>query len=126
MLGSLSLQFFSFHHFFSVFFEKFRFQKEIHEFFDEVAVEKLVDFLLESKILKEDREKVMKEKLYQGIYPHSTGHWLGMDVHDLGTYYQYGNPRVFQPGMILTVEPGLYFRPELEGIPGLQRNRGQG
>jgi len=42
---------------------------------------------------------------------HRTGHWLGMDVHDVGVYKQEGNWRLLQPGMALTVEPGCYIRP---------------
>ena len=49
---------------------------------------------------------------------HRTSHWLGMDVHDVGSYREPSDPnqvwRIFQPGMVLTVEPGLYFRPSPE------------
>ena len=49
---------------------------------------------------------------YREFYPHSTGHWLGMDVHDVGDYSVHRQSRVLEPGMVLTVEPGLYFDPE--------------
>jgi Xaa-Pro aminopeptidase len=45
------------------------------------------------------------------FYMHSTGHWLGMDVHDVGDYRVDRQSRVLEPGMVLTVEPGLYFDP---------------
>jgi Xaa-Pro aminopeptidase len=45
---------------------------------------------------------------------HGTGHWLGMDVHDVGDYRVEGRSRSLEPGMVLTVEPGLYFDPERE------------
>ncbi|MGZ5105517.1 MAG: M24 family metallopeptidase, partial [Usitatibacter sp.] len=44
-------------------------------------------------------------------YMHRTGHWLGLDVHDAGDYMQKGKWRKLKPGMVLTVEPGLYIRP---------------
>ena len=42
-------------------------------------------------------------------YMHNTGHWIGLDVHDVGIYKPDGNPRLFEEGMVITVEPGLYF-----------------
>ena len=50
-------------------------------------------------------------------YMHNTSHWLGLDVHDVGVYRPQGAPRLLEPGMVLTVEPGLYFgawRPDVE------------
>ncbi|MGH7331504.1 MAG: aminopeptidase P N-terminal domain-containing protein [Candidatus Rokuibacteriota bacterium] len=51
---------------------------------------------------------------YREFYMHGTGHWLGMDVHDVGRYRIQQQSRILEPGMVLTVEPGLYFDPELE------------
>ena len=48
---------------------------------------------------------------------HSTGHWLGMDVHDVGDYKVGGEWRVLEPGMVLTVEPGIYVPPATKGVP---------
>ena len=45
---------------------------------------------------------------YKPFYMHRTSHWLGMDVHDVGAYYRGGKPRPLEPGMVLTVEPGIY------------------
>ncbi|HUG36497.1 MAG TPA: aminopeptidase P N-terminal domain-containing protein, partial [Candidatus Limnocylindrales bacterium] len=53
---------------------------------------------------------------YREFYMHGTGHWLGMDVHDVGDYRRRGESRVLEPGMVLTVEPGLYFDPEREVV----------
>jgi len=53
---------------------------------------------------------------YREFYMHGTGHWLGMDVHDVGDYRVGGKPRVLEPGMVVTVEPGLYFDPERESV----------
>jgi Xaa-Pro aminopeptidase len=52
---------------------------------------------------------------------HATGHWLGMDVHDVGDYRVDGHSRLLEPGMVLTVEPGLYVDPAREAVTfGLQ------
>jgi Xaa-Pro aminopeptidase len=53
---------------------------------------------------------------YREFYMHGTGHWLGMDVHDVGDYKIDRASRVLEPGMVLTVEPGLYFDPERETV----------
>jgi Xaa-Pro aminopeptidase len=53
---------------------------------------------------------------YREFYMHGTGHWLGMDVHDVGDYKVGGTSRVVEPGMVFTVEPGLYFDPERESV----------
>ncbi len=56
-------------------------------------------------------DTVLETEDYKRFYMHRTGHWLGMDVHDVGEYKQHGDWRLFQPGMVLTVEPGCYIRP---------------
>jgi Xaa-Pro aminopeptidase len=48
---------------------------------------------------------------------HRTSHWLGMDVHDVGRYYLRGTSRALEPGMVLTVEPGIYIAPDDEQAP---------
>lgn len=74
----------------------------------EVAVDILVDGLLDLGLLTEDRETVMDESLYRRFYMHNTGHWLGLDVHDAGCYKVDGEWRSLEKGMVLTIEPGLY------------------
>jgi Xaa-Pro aminopeptidase len=56
-------------------------------------------------------DEVLEKGAYKRFYMHKTGHWLGMDVHDVGTYKQGAIWRAFEPGMALTVEPGCYVRP---------------
>ena len=56
-------------------------------------------------------DAILETEDYKSFYMHKTGHWLGMDVHDVGEYKQQGDWRVFQSGMVLTVEPGCYIRP---------------
>lgn len=76
--------------------------------FHKAAVESLVEGLLELGLLKGDKDAIIKEKSYQKFYMHGTGHWLGLDVHDAGVQNDDGSPVLFEPGMALTVEPGLY------------------
>jgi Xaa-Pro aminopeptidase len=57
-------------------------------------------------------------------YPHNSSHWLGLDVHDVGTYGSRGTPRRLEPGMVMTVEPGLYIPPHAEDAPDALRNIG--
>jgi Xaa-Pro aminopeptidase len=87
--------------------------KEIHE----TAVEVLTEELIALKILKGKKSDLIQKKLYHPYYPHGTGHWLGMDVHDVGRYYQgtYDKPKKLEAGMVFTIEPGLYFSPSGEG-----------
>lgn len=63
-------------------------------------------------------ENAIEIKAYQPYYMHRTSHWLGMDVHDVGSYREPEDPnlgwRTLRPGMVLTIEPGLYFRPAKE------------
>jgi Xaa-Pro aminopeptidase len=91
----------------------------------QTTVEVLVEELKRLKVLKGPTKKLIETKAYQPFYPHGTGHWLGMDVHDIGTYYveRYHNYRKFEPGHVLTIEPGLYFSPD---APGPARYKGIG
>jgi len=69
-------------------------------------------------------EEAMKEQRYKTYYMHKCSHWLGMDVHDVGAYYQGGKARPLQPGMVLTVEPGIYVSEHATGAA--ERYRGIG
>ncbi len=69
-------------------------------------------------------EDAMKEQRYKTYYMHKCSHWLGMDVHDVGAYYHAGKGRPLEPGMVLTVEPGIYV-PEHATGPA-ERYRGIG
>jgi Xaa-Pro aminopeptidase len=76
----------------------------------EAAVEVLTEGLLDLGLLKGKLSKLIKKEKYREFYMHRTGHWLGMDVHDVGDYKVGGEWRILEPGMVLTVEPGLYIR----------------
>jgi len=70
----------------------------------------LVDGLVSLGVLAGRREELIAGKAFQPFYMHRTSHWLGLDVHDVGLYVDaQGASRPLEPGMVLTVEPGLYF-----------------
>ncbi|MDN2696169.1 Xaa-Pro aminopeptidase [Janthinobacterium sp. SUN073] len=95
-----------------------------HSAIHEAAVQVLAQGMLDLNLL--DRQKsgsaqdVVADKAYMPFYMHGTSHWLGMDVHDVGAYRDTGAPgkpwRALAPGMVLTVEPGIYVRPGA-GVP---------
>jgi Xaa-Pro aminopeptidase len=74
----------------------------------EAAVEVLTKGLVSLGLLKGKVKKLIKDEEYKQFYMHRTGHWLGMDVHDVGEYKVDQEWRLLEPGMVLTVEPGLY------------------
>jgi Xaa-Pro aminopeptidase len=79
--------------------------------YHDAATRVLVEGLIGLKLCKGSVEKVLEDGSYKQFYMHRTGHWLGLDVHDAGDYMQKGKWRKLKPGMVLTVEPGLYIRP---------------
>ena len=64
--------------------------------------------LVELGLLEGDVEELIAAEAYKPFYMHRAGHWLGMDVHDVGDYKVGGEWRVLEPGMAMTVEPGIY------------------
>lgn len=72
------------------------------------AVETLTEGLLALGLLKGKLEKNIADGSYKRFYRHKTGHWLGLDVHDVGDYRLDGESRLLEPGMVFTIEPGLY------------------
>jgi Xaa-Pro aminopeptidase len=89
------------------------------------ATESLVDGLIGIGLLKGKVEDILKNPAdVRRFYPHGTGHWLGMDVHDVGLYQKNGEPRRLEPGMVFTIEPGLYMQPSDQGVPERFRNIG--
>jgi Xaa-Pro aminopeptidase len=82
----------------------------------EAALRVLTKGLLGLGILSGKLGKLLKDEAYKPYYMHRTGHWLGMDVHDVGSYKRDGQWRTLEPGMVLTVEPGLYM-PATEAVP---------
>ncbi|MEO0966962.1 MAG: aminopeptidase P N-terminal domain-containing protein [Cyanobacteria bacterium J06639_18] len=81
----------------------------------DTAVKVLTEGLVELGLLVGEVEQLIEEQKYKPFYMHGTGHWLGLDVHDVGVYkYGEDNPQILQPGQVLTVEPGLYIVPDTE------------
>lgn len=78
------------------------------------AIEVLTQGLISLGILKGDLTENIESKAYRDYFMHGLGHWLGLDVHDVGRYMTDGSERPFEPGMVLTVEPGLYIAPDAE------------
>ncbi|GIW40807.1 MAG: Xaa-Pro aminopeptidase [Candidatus Binatia bacterium] len=95
--------------------------------FDEVhkeALRVLSTGLRDEKILSASVEEILDRELYRPYFMHRTSHWLGIDVHDVGRYEVDGKPRKLEPGMVLTVEPGLYFSRERDDVPEDLRGTG--
>jgi len=74
----------------------------------ETAVQVATEGMIELGILKASLDEALEEEYFKDYYVHNTGHWLGLDVHDVGEYEVDGHSRVLEPGMVLTVEPGIY------------------
>jgi Xaa-Pro aminopeptidase len=83
----------------------------------EAALRVLVDGMRQLGILKGSVAEIIESATYRRYYMHRTSHWLGMDVHDAGLYRVNGASRVLEPGMVLTVEPGLYIDADNEDVP---------
>ena len=88
------------------------------------AVRVLVEGMLRLGLLEGDAEKLIEEGGYKKFYMHRTSHWLGMDVHDAGPYKVADEWRKLEPGMALTVEPGLYIADDIEGVDPRYRGIG--
>jgi len=89
----------------------------------ETAVRVLVEGLLELGLLRGSVDGVIEQDAYRHLYMHRTGHWLGLDVHDVGAYRLGEHPVSLETGMVLTVEPGLYISDRLpvpEGQPAIE------
>lgn len=80
--------------------------------FHDTAVRVITKGLVELGLLKGEIDKLIEEEKYKPFYMHRTGHWLGLDVHDVGVYQHGENPQILQPGQVLTVEPGIYIVPD--------------
>lgn len=94
--------------------------KEPHQ----VAVRILVQGLLDLGIMQGNLEEIIESERYRQFYMHGTGHWLGMDVHDVGAYKLGGEWRNYEEGMVVTVEPGLYIAPDDETVEAKWRGIG--
>ena len=85
-----------------------------YEAIHEASRRQLTEGLVALGLLPRGVEESLAMHHYREFYMHGTGHWLGMDVHDVGDYRSGGASRVLEPGMVFTVEPGLYFDPHRE------------
>lgn len=90
----------------------------------EAAVDVLTEGMLELGILEGDKQQLIEEEAYKKYYMHKTGHWIGLDVHDVGDYTIDGEPRVLEPGMVLTVEPAIYIPSDAEEVDKKYRGIG--
>jgi Xaa-Pro aminopeptidase len=88
------------------------------------AVRVLTQGLIRLGLLKGSLRSNLESHTYRKFYMHKTGHWLGLDVHDVGDYRVDGEFRELEPGMVVTVEPGLYISPDLKGVPARYRGIG--
>jgi len=82
----------------------------------DAAVKTLTQGMIDLGLLSGGVGQALETESYRKFYMHRTGHWLGLDVHDVGDYKRDGKWRALEPGMVLTVEPGLYIRPG-DGVP---------
>lgn len=89
--------------------------EELHQ----ASVHCLVTGLVELGLLKGEVPHLIEAEAYKTFYMHGTSHWLGLDVHDVGLYWQEGQARLLEPGMVFTIEPGLYIAPDQQGIDPL-------
>ncbi|MCP9337452.1 Xaa-Pro aminopeptidase [Stutzerimonas xanthomarina] len=82
----------------------------------EATVQVITAGLVELGVLQGDVDELISAEAYKPFYMHRAGHWLGMDVHDVGDYKVGGEWRVLEPGMAMTVEPGIYIAPDNQDV----------
>ena len=82
----------------------------------EKSIEVIVEGLISLGLLKGSKEEIIESGEYFRFYMHRIGHWLGMDVHDVGSYKKDGDWRELEPGMVMTIEPGIYILDSLDGV----------
>jgi Xaa-Pro aminopeptidase len=90
----------------------------------ETVVDILTEGLIELGLLQGTKAECIEKESYRQFFMHRTGHWLGMDVHDVGDYKIDSQWRVLEPGMVMTVEPGLYIAPDCETVDAKWRGIG--
>ena len=93
---------------------------EIHE----VTLNSLVEGLVALRLLSGSVDELIANESYRRFYMHNTSHWLGLDVHDVGIYRIDGEHRKLQPGMVFTIEPGLYIAADDEEVDARFRGIG--
>lgn len=90
----------------------------------DATVRVITEGLLELGLLQGELDELIANGAYRAFYMHRAGHWLGMDVHDVGEYRVGGEWRVLEPGMVMTVEPGIYIAPDNQDVPAKWRGIG--
>ena len=80
------------------------------------AAKVMIAGLVKLGLLQGEESELLKDESYKRFFMHGTGHWLGRDVHDVGLYKINGEWRDLQPGMVITVEPGIYIPSQSEGV----------
>jgi len=90
----------------------------------EHCVRRLTEGLVELELLEGPASARIEDLAYKKFFMHGTSHWLGLDVHDAGAYTRGGKSRPLEPGMVITVEPGLYIAADAQNVP--ERLRGIG
>jgi Xaa-Pro aminopeptidase len=89
-----------------------------------VTVRTITEGLVRLGLLEGAVDERIEKNDYKAFYMHRTSHWLGMDVHDVGAYYVGGESRVLTPGMVLTIEPGLYISTRATTVAEMWRGIG--
>lgn len=90
----------------------------------QTAMETLCQGLIDLGIINATFEQAMEQELYKKYSVHKTGHWLGLDVHDVGPYHHNGEWMSLQPNMVFTIEPGLYFPANCDSVAKEYRGMG--
>ncbi|MGH8191330.1 MAG: aminopeptidase P N-terminal domain-containing protein [Rhodanobacteraceae bacterium] len=90
----------------------------------EAARRVVVEGLCALKLLRGSPRSTLKSGDYKRFFPHKTGHWIGLDVHDVGDYRVDDEPRMLEAGMVVTVEPGIYIPPDDISVPAKWRGIG--
>ena len=88
------------------------------------CLEVITKGLVKLGLLQGEVDQLIKDEAYKPFFMHKTSHWLGMDVHDVGNYYLGGKARPLEPGMVLTVEPGIYIGRDYDKVPAEWRGIG--
>jgi Xaa-Pro aminopeptidase len=93
---------------------------QIHQ----ATTRRLVEGMVELGLLSGSVDELIQSEAHRRYYMHNTSHWLGLDVHDVGAYAKDGKPRALEPGMVFTIEPGLYVTADDESAPAAFRGIG--
>ena len=88
-----------------------------HDQLKQHSIEVLTEGMIELGLLEGKIQNLIKEKKYEKFYMHGLGHMIGIDVHDVGRYYYGTESRALEPGVVMTVEPGIYIAPDTKDVP---------